>query len=455
MRKYFGTDGVRGIANEELTPTLAFKLARAGGHVIGKYSHHDGQKAVAIIGTDTRISKDTLKFALMAGFTSAGIDVIDAGIIPTPAIAYLTRHFKVDIGAVISASHNPMEYNGIKFFNSQGLKLADSIEEEIEELMEKIDSNDIDIEFPTHNAIGRQVKRDNPKESYMEFLEKAVETDLKGLKVVLDTSNGAAYKIAPEVFRRLKANVSVIANKPSGLNINWDCGSTHPQNLQKAVIEQKADIGLAYDGDSDRLIAVDEKGNIVDGDKIMLICAKYLKENNKLKDDKLVVTVMSNLGLHIAAEKLGIGLEITNVGDRYVLENMMKSKYSLGGEQSGHIIFLDHNTTGDGILSSLILAKILKQSRKKMSELSSIMDVYPQVLVNAKINNKYKTTYNEIPEIAQKIKDIEDTMAKEGRVLIRPSGTEPLVRVMIEGKDEEQISSMATELADMIVKYCN
>jgi len=434
MRKYFGTDGVRGIANDELTPELAFRLARAGGYVIGKYSHHDGQKPVAIIGTDTRISKDTLKFALMSGFTSVGIDVIDAGIVPTPAIAYLTRKFKVDIGAVISASHNPMEYNGIKFFNSQGLKLADSIEEEIEDLMEKLEAGETFIEFPTHNAIGRMVKKDDPKETYINFLQNAIKGDLKGLKVVLDTSNGAAYKIAPEVFTRLKANVQVIANKPNGININRDCGSTHTQNLQKAVVEFKADIGLAYDGDSDRLIAVDEKGDIVDGDKVMLICAKHLKDENKLNDNKLVVTVMSNLGLHIAAKKLGIDLDITAVGDRYVLED---------------------NSTGDGILSSLILSSILKQSKKKMSELSQIMDIYPQVLINAKIDNKYKNTYNEIPEISQKIKELEDKMANEGRVLIRPSGTEPLVRVMIEGKDEVMISSMANELADMIVKYCN
>ena len=455
MRKYFGTDGVRGIANDELTPELAFRLGRAGGYVIGKYSHHDGQKPIAIIGTDTRISKDTLKFALMSGFTSVGINVIDAGIVPTPAIAYLTRKFKVDIGAVISASHNPMEYNGIKFFNSQGLKLADSIEEEIEDLMEKLETGETSIETPTHNAIGRMIKKEDPKETYIDFLQNSIKGDLKGLKVVLDTSNGAAYKIAPEVFKRLKANIQVIANKPNGININRDCGSTHTQNLQRAVVDYKADIGLAYDGDSDRLIAVDERGDIVDGDKVMLICAKHLKEQDKLKDNKLVVTVMSNLGLHVAAEKLGIDLDITAVGDRYVLEDMLKGGYSIGGEQSGHIIFLDYNSTGDGILSSLILSSILKQSKKKMSELSQIMDIYPQVLINAKIDNKYKNTYNEIPEIAQKIKELEDKMANEGRVLIRPSGTEPLVRVMIEGKDEVMISSMANELADMIVKYCN
>lgn len=454
MRKYFGTDGVRGIANEELTPLLAFKLARAGGHIIGKYSHHDGQKPVAIIGTDTRISKDTLKFALMSGFTSVGIDVIDAGVLPTPAIAYLTRHFKADIGAVISASHNPMEYNGIKFFNSQGLKLADSIEEEIEELMESLDNGYVNIEIPTHNAIGRQLKRENPRQEYFDFLKETVNTDLKGLKVVLDTANGAAYKIAPEIFKELRASVQIIANKPNGININWDCGSTHMQNLQRAVVENKADIGLAYDGDSDRLLAVDEKGNIVDGDKIMLICAKYLKENKKLKNDKLVVTVMSNIGLHISAEKLGISLNITDVGDRYVLEDMLKGGYSIGGEQSGHIIFLDYNTTGDGVLSSLMLCKILKESKKKMSELANIMQIYPQVLVNARVDNKYKQTYMQIKEIADKIQEMKKEMADEGRVLIRPSGTEPLVRVMIEGKDEDRINTMANELADLIKEKC-
>ncbi|MBS6063796.1 phosphoglucosamine mutase [Criibacterium bergeronii] len=454
MKKLFGTDGVRGIANTELTPALAFNLAKAGGYVINKYSHHDGRKPIAIIGTDTRISKDMLKTSLMAGFMSTGINIIDCGIIPTPAIAYLTRHFKADIGAVISASHNPMEYNGIKFFNSQGLKLADSIEEEIEDLMDKMQSGEFTPEVMTHNQIGRLIRSENPKQVYMQFLLDSFDLNLKGLKVALDTANGASYSIAPQVYKELKANVSVTANKPNGININWECGSTHVDNLQKFVLEQKADIGLAYDGDADRLIAVDEKGKVVDGDQIMMIIANYLKNKKLLKDNKLVVTVMSNLGLKIAAKKNNIDLSITNVGDRYVLEEMLDKGYTIGGEQSGHIILLDYNTTGDGILSSLMLCKILKESGKKFSELTKIMTVLPQVLVNVKVKDEFKTTYKDIPEISEKIKEIENQLGESGRVLIRPSGTEPLIRVMIEGENEDDIGVMANDLANLIGEHC-
>lgn len=454
MKKYFGTDGVRGIANTQLDPVLAFNLAKAGGYVINKYSHHDGTKPVAIIGTDTRISKDLLKTSLMAGFMSMGIDIIDCGIIPTPAIAYLTRYFKADIGAVISASHNPMEYNGIKFFNSQGLKLADRIEEEIEELMERIQKGKFETEVISHNAVGRLIRSENPKEVYMRFLTESVNSSLRGLKVAIDTANGASYKIAPTIYKNLRAVTTVVAHEPNGININWECGSTHIENLQKTVLETKADIGLAYDGDADRLIAVDEKGEVVDGDRIMMIMANYLKEKKLLKENKMVVTVMSNLGLKIAAEKTGVELCTTKVGDRYVLEEMLEHGYSLGGEQSGHIILLDYNTTGDGILSSLMLCKILKDSGKKLSELAKIMTVYPQVLVNVKVEDKYKKTYSQIPEIAEKIAEIEEKTGGEGRILIRPSGTEPLIRVMIEGKDEDEISVYANELAKVIAQNC-
>ena len=447
MRKYFGTDGVRGIANEELTPELAYKLGRAGAYVLQHHSEHDGEKVRVVIGSDTRISKDILTAALSSGFMSMGVDVIDAGVLPTPAIAYLTKHYKADIGAVISASHNPMEYNGIKFFNSKGFKLADEIELEIESYIE--DMSRIK-EYPTHNQIGKKISTVDPEDAYVAFLKSCVEVNFSGMKIVLDTANGAAYKVAPRVFKELGAEIVCIGCSPDGLNINHNCGSTHVEGLKKAVISEGADLGLAYDGDADRLIAIDEDGNIVDGDKIMLICADHMKNEKKLKKDALVVTVMSNMGLHVAAKKLGIKLAITTVGDRYVLEEMVKEGYSLGGEQSGHMIFLDNITTGDGILSSLIFTEIVKKQDKQVSELAKIMDIYPQILINAKVSNGNKHTYMENEEVAQKIKALEEKMDGEGRVLIRPSGTEPLVRVMIEGKDQSQIECMAKELAQLI-----
>jgi len=447
MRKYFGTDGVRGIANEELTPELAYKLGRAGAYVLQHHSEHDGEKVRVVIGSDTRISKDILTAALSSGFMSMGVDVIDAGVLPTPAIAYLTKHYKADIGAVISASHNPMEYNGIKFFNSKGFKLADEIELEIESY---IDDMSRIKEYPTHNQIGKKISTVDPEDAYVAFLKSCVEVNFSGMKIVLDTANGAAYKVAPRVFKELGAEIVCIGCSPDGLNINHNCGSTHVEGLKKAVISEGADLGLAYDGDADRLIAIDEDGNIVDGDKIMLICADHMKNEKKLKKDALVVTVMSNMGLHVAAKKLGIKLAITTVGDRYVLEKMVKEGYSLGGEQSGHMIFLDNITTGDGILSSLIFTEIVKKQDKQVSELAKIMDIYPQILINAKVSNGNKHTYMENEEVAQKIKALEEKMDGEGRVLIRPSGTEPLVRVMIEGKDQSQIEGMAKELAQLI-----
>lgn len=447
MRKYFGTDGVRGIANEELTPELAYKLGRAGAYVLQHHSEHDGEKVRVVIGSDTRISKDILTAALSSGFMSMGVDVIDAGVLPTPAIAYLTKHYKADIGAVISASHNPMEYNGIKFFNSKGFKLADEIELEIESY---IDDMSRIKEYPTHNQIGKKISTVDPEDAYVAFLKSCVEVNFSGMKIVLDTANGAAYKVAPRVFKELGAEIVCIGCSPDGLNINHNCGSTHVEGLKKAVISEGADLGLAYDGDADRLIAIDEDGNIVDGDKIMLICADHMKKEKKLKKDALVVTVMSNMGLHVAAKKLGIKLAITTVGDRYVLEEMVKEGYSLGGEQSGHMIFLDNITTGDGILSSLIFTEIVKKQDKQVSELAKIMDIYPQILINAKVSNGNKHTYMENEEVAQKIKALEEKMDGEGRVLIRPSGTEPLVRVMIEGKDQSQIEGMAKELAQLI-----
>lgn len=449
MRKYFGTDGVRGVANTELTTELAFKLGRAGAFVLQKHSHNKEGRTKVFIGTDTRISKDMLSNAIAAGAMSVGADIIDIGVAPTPAIAYLTKKHKADAGIVISASHNPMEYNGIKFFNSKGLKLDDAIELEIEEYIDAMDKIEVVI---SHDKLGIKVINHQMVKEYEDFLISAVNLRLEGLNVTLDCANGASFEVAPNVFTKLGAKVQVIANEPDGTNINKKCGSTHPEELCKKVLENGSDLGLAYDGDADRLIAVDEKGTVIDGDKIMLICAKHLKENEKLKANKLVVTVMSNLGLHIAAKEHDIELEVTNVGDRYVLENMIDNDYSLGGEQSGHMIFLDHNTTGDGVLSSLILAEIIKLSGKSISELATIMDVYPQVLINAKVRNENKNAYLTDDTIKSEIDKLEDAMHGQGRVLIRPSGTEPLVRVMIEGKDKNEITKMAKKLSELIEK---
>ena len=443
MRKYFGTDGVRGVANKELTCDLAYKLGRAGGYVLTNNEY----KVKVVVGKDTRQSGDMLEAALIAGLMSVGCDVITVGVIPTPGVAYLTRKYGAECGVVISASHNPMEDNGIKFFNKDGFKLDDEIELKIEEYidnMEKIAYN------PIGNEVGVRIHKHTAAQDYVDYLKSIVDTDLTGLKVVLDCANGAAYKVAPEVFRELGAEVIAMNVTPDGENINHKCGSTHPEGLQKAVVEHNADLGLAYDGDADRLIAVDETGTIVDGDHIMILGAVYLKKQNKLANDTLVVTTMSNIGLHVAAKEYGIDLAITDVGDRYVIEEMKKSGHNLGGEQSGHMIFLDYNTTGDGTLSSLIVSKILKEDGKTLSEQSALMTTYPQVLINVDVRNEVKNKFMENDEIRTEIEKLEKLMAGTGRVLIRPSGTQPLVRVMLEGKDEGQIRELAQELADLI-----
>ncbi len=452
MGKYFGTDGVRGIANDELTPHLAYKLGRAGAFVLQNHSNHQNTKTKVLIGTDTRISKDLLSSSIAAGIMSMGADVIDVGVIPTPGVAYLTKKYRADAGIVISASHNPMEFNGIKFFNAEGLKLPDEIELEIEEYIDNMGRIDHEV---TGDAVGRFLPNDNYALCYEDFLVNSIDTNLTGLKITLDCANGAAFKLAPEVFKRLGADVDVINNIPDGTNINDKAGSTHIGGLSKAVLKNKSDLGLAYDGDADRLIAVDENGQQVDGDKIMLICAMHLKEKGMLKGNKLVITVMSNLGLSIAAKKLGIDLEVTTVGDRYVLERMLEGGYSLGGEQSGHMIFLDYNTTGDGILSSLIVAEIIKKSGKKLSELATIMEELPQILVNAKVSNEHKLIYQTDEEIKAEIADLEAIMDGKGRVLIRHSGTEPLVRVMLEGENLKEITRYARELAFLIERKSN
>ena len=446
MGRLFGTDGVRGVANSELTPELAFNLGKAGAYVLSK----DRLRPVVLIAKDTRISGDMLEDAISAGILAMGGNVIKAGVLPTPAVAYLVRYFKADAGVVISASHNPFEYNGIKFFNGEGFKLDDDIEDEIEDIiLRNIDVNS----HITGDRLGRSLEaEEDALELYAEFLKSTADVDLNGMKIVIDCANGASYKVAEKVFRDLGADVTAIHNDPNGMNINERCGSTHPEELQRLVISTGADIGLAFDGDADRLIAVDELGRIIDGDRMIYICAKMLKERNELPGNKVTATVMSNIGFHRAIENISCNVETTQVGDRYVLESMLKTGCVIGGEQSGHIIFLNHTTTGDGILSALQILKAVKASGVKPSVLADEVTIYPQVLKNAKIKNENKKKYLTDPEISGEIQRLEEAMAGEGRVLIRPSGTEPLVRVMIEGKDIEYITKLAENLASLLTK---
>jgi len=447
MARLFGTDGVRGVANKDLTPQLAFELGRAGAYVLTECS----RRPKILIGRDSRVSGDMLKSALTAGLTSVGAEVIDAGIIPTPAVAYLTRLYKLDAGVVISASHNPVEYNGIKFFNKDGYKLPDEVEDKIE----KIINENSDLPTPTGLDVGNVIESKSVQRDYIEFLKSTINCDLRGLKIVLDCAYGASSTVAPILFHELGADVILYGSHPNGEKINVKCGSTNPKVLQEIVAGTGADVGFAFDGDADRLIAVDEKGNIVDGDHIMAMCGIYLKSRGKLNKNTVVVTVMSNIGLDIALKQNGIDVVKTKVGDRYVLEEMVKNGYSIGGEQSGHIIFLDHNTTGDGEITALKVAELLVSSGKKLSELSGVMVSYPQVLINARVKNELKHKYMDDEDIAREINKLEKEMQGEGRVLIRPSGTEPLVRVMVEGKDQEKIESMAKELASLIEKKLN
>lgn len=443
MGKLFGTDGVRGVANTELSPELAFKIGQVGAYIL---TEQVNRKAKILVGTDTRISADMLEASIVSGICSVGAEAICIGVIPTPAIAYLTRIYDCDAGVMISASHNPLEYNGIKFFDGKGYKLSDEIEDRIEEIIE----NNIHIERPTGAALGRRTVIETALDDYIAFLKSTVDTTFEGLKIIIDCANGSSYKVAPITLFEMGAEVSVINNEPDGANINLGCGSTHMGDLQHYVREHEADLGLAFDGDADRLLAVDENGNIVDGDQIMAICGLHLSKQGRLKDDTIVVTVMSNLGLEIAAKREEINLVKTKVGDRYVLEEMINGDYSLGGEQSGHIIFREYNTTGDGMITALQLLSAVKRSGKKLSELASVMEVLPQVLVNAKVSNRKKNDYVSDPVITEAIKKLEEEFSENGRVLIRPSGTEPLVRVMIEGHDKEHIRKKAVELAAVI-----
>ena len=445
MGKLFGTDGVRGKANVELTPELAFNLGRAGAYVLTKERAHAPR---ILLGMDTRISGDMLGAALTAGMCSVGARVISAGIIPTPAIAYLVRKYGLDAGVMISASHNPYADNGIKFFDGNGYKLKDELENEIEGY---ILNGMADIPRVTDGQIGLCEDADTAISDYVAFLQGTVgNMPLAGMKIALDCANGATFEAAPLLFRSLGADVRVIHNTPDGLNINDHCGSTHVESLLAFVKETGADIGFAFDGDGDRLITVDEHGDIVDGDQFMSIVGNHLKQEGKLKNNVIVATVMSNLGFFQMGEKYGITIESTKVGDRYVLERMLKKGHILGGEQSGHIIFLEHNTTGDGILSALQLSAIVKQTGKPLSTLNQYMEVLPQVLINAKVSNDKKHDYLENEEVEAAIKALEKKFEGRGRVLIRPSGTEPTVRVMIEGRDIVEITKEAKALAALL-----
>ncbi len=446
MARMFGTDGVRGVAGSELTIELATKLGQAGAYVLTKEQEH---QPTIIVGCDTRISGGMLASALMAGICSVGANAIFVGVMPTPAIAYLTRKHKVDAGVVISASHNPMEFNGIKFFNGKGYKLSDALEDEIEDLI----NNDMkDVVLPIGSGVGKIEYRFDLVDQYVKFMKKCVPVDLTGMKIVIDCAEGASHYTSVKTLKDLGAELVAIHTEPDGTNINANCGSTHMDELKARVVYENAQVGLAFDGDADRMLAVDENGELVDGDQIMAICGLHMKEKGTLKKDTIVVTVMSNLGLTLMAQKEGINLEKTKVGDRYVLENMMENGYNIGGEQSGHIIFLDDNTTGDGLLSALNLLRVMVETKKPLSELASVMQVLPQALVNAKVPNHKKEDYMEYPEIADAIAVLEKKFNGEGRVLIRPSGTEPLVRVMIEGKVQKVIEEEAKKLADLITK---
>ena len=454
MKKYFGTDGIRRIANTELTPELVYKVAKAGAYVLAKHSNH---APTILIGRDTRLSGTLIESAMTAGFLSYGANVKLLGVMPTPAVAYLTRKTKADAAVVISASHNSFEFNGIKFFSDKGMKIPDEIEEEIEEVM---DSGKIDELNAMHHKIGISTYEEHLINEYIVLFRKVFEDNIeKHMKedfiVGLDVANGATYKVAEEVFQKLGINYKIISNDPDGININANCGSTHLENLKKLVTENKLSLGIAYDGDGDRCLAVDENGNEINGDMLLAIFAKYLKEKDKLNNNAIVATVMSNLGLNKFAEANNLNLIQTKVGDRYVLEEMLKNGYNIGGEQSGHIIMLDYNPTGDGILTSLMLIQILLEKNMKASEVYNLVEIYPQVLLNAKVSNDKKSIYESDEDIKNLIEEIKKENSNDGRVLIRPSGTEPLIRVMIEAKDKDKITKQAKRLVDLIEKKSN
>ncbi|WKA47599.1 phosphoglucosamine mutase [Geobacillus zalihae] len=442
MGKYFGTDGVRGVANRELTPELAFQIGRCGGYVLTK----SAERPKVLIGRDTRISGHMLEGALVAGLLSIGAEVMRLGVISTPGVAYLTKALGAQAGIMISASHNPVQDNGIKFFGPDGFKLSDEQEAEIEAL---IDSAEDMLPRPIGAGLGQVNDYFEGGQKYLQYLKQTIdEEDFSGMKIALDCAHGATSSLATYLFADLDADVVTMGASPNGLNINEGVGSTHPEALAAFVKEKGADVGLAFDGDGDRLIAVDENGNIVDGDQIMYICAKYLKETGRLKHQTVVSTVMSNLGFYKALEAQGIKSVQTAVGDRYVVEEMKKNGYNLGGEQSGHIIFLDYNTTGDGMLTALQLVNIMKIKGKPLSELAGEMKKYPQLLVNVRVADKEKAMENE--QVKKVIQEVEAEMNGNGRVLVRPSGTEPLVRIMAEAQTEEACRAYVERIADVV-----
>ncbi len=443
MGRLFGTDGVRGLYEQELTLDLAYKLGQAGAKVLGN-SH----QPKIVIGMDTRYSGQLLEKALIEGILSVGGEAVSVGVLPTPAVAVITREIKADAGIVISASHNPYEYNGIKFFDDQGFKLADAVEDEIEKVIFGADRID-------KKEGGKHWVLDQAEAYYLNHIKEAVKTDLTGLKIVLDCANGAAAYIGPSFFRSLGAEVLAIGVEPDGKNINKDVGSTYLGPLQKTVVESGAHIGLAMDGDADRCLAVDNAGNIIDGDQILNLIAREMMALGRLNHNTAVVTVMSNIGLDLALSEIGCQTVKTDVGDRYVLETMQSGGYNLGGEQSGHVILLDYNTTGDGMLTALVLLDLVKKEKRDMEKLGQLMTIYPQILVNARVPNARKMDYLEDLEITKQIEKLEHHFSGKGRVLIRPSGTEPLVRVMIEGENQDELSQMAHDLSNLIEKRLN
>jgi len=441
MGKYFGTDGVRGVANTELTPELAFKIGRCGGYVLTK----NKKKPKILVGRDTRVSGHMLEGALVAGLLSIGAEVMRLGVISTPGVAYLTKALGAQAGVMISASHNPVADNGIKFFGPDGFKLLDEQEDEIEQLM---DATDDVLPRPVGNELGVVNDYFEGGQKYLSFLKNTIEEDFSGMLVALDCAHGATSSLAPYLFADLEADIVTMGNNPNGYNINDGVGSTHPEALSALVKEKGANVGLAFDGDGDRLIAVDENGDIVDGDQIMFICAKHLNEKGRLKQNTIVSTVMSNLGFYKALEANGINSAVAGVGDRYVMEEMRKNGFNLGGEQSGHIIFLDHITTGDGMLSAIQLVNIMKETGKPLSQLANEMKKFPQLLINVRVKDKNEALNNE--KIKASIAEAENEMNGNGRILVRPSGTEPLIRVMAEAPTEEECRKYVERIVEVV-----